>query len=134
MFWSATVLPACCHVMQVLLRGTPDWPACLGLVTQVVNASAPCGVQEHAPACVLGTPQPKLQGNFMALTGVWVFDTITVTVTVTVTVTWFRIYPPLGANTAHGVPGSCITCTERVSRSGSTRSNTCNGSTNTMES
>jgi hypothetical protein len=58
------------HPLQVLLRGAPDWDSCIAVVNAVVNASAPCAVHEHLPACVLGTPQPELQGNFMALTGV----------------------------------------------------------------
>lgn len=65
------VLQCCCVVLclQVLLRGDPDWESCLSVVNTVVNASAPCAVHEHLPACVLGTPQPELQGNFVALTG-----------------------------------------------------------------
>ncbi len=56
-------------LLQVLLHGAPDWESCLAVVNAVVNASAPCAVHTHLPACVLGTPQPELQGNFMALTG-----------------------------------------------------------------
>ena len=56
-------------LLQVLLHGAPDWESCLAVVNAVVNASAPCAVHAHLPACVLGTPQPELQGNFMALTG-----------------------------------------------------------------
>lgn len=59
----------------MLLRGLPDWESCLHLVDSIVNSSAPCSVQEHLPSCVLGTPQPELQGHFMALTGVclWLY-------------------------------------------------------------
>jgi len=55
--------------MQVLLRGQPNWDACLRVVDAVVNVSAPCAEQDHRPSCVLGAPQPELQGNFMGLTG-----------------------------------------------------------------
>jgi hypothetical protein len=58
-------------LLQVLLRGAPDWESCLAVVNTVVNASTPCAVHEHLPTCVLGTPQPELQGNFMALTGTY---------------------------------------------------------------
>lgn len=57
--------------VQVLLRGQPNWDACLRVVDAVVNVSAPCAEQDHRPSCVLGAPQPELQGNFMGLTGVF---------------------------------------------------------------
>lgn len=65
--------------VQVLLRGRPNWSACLALVDQVVDASAPCQVSSDrsaATVCRLGAAHPKMHGSFMALTGEqnWVND------------------------------------------------------------